>query len=114
MLSKINRIKDKKQFALILNKGAKFFCPFFLFILDRDVNDLPQPEFGFITSKKVGGAVLRNHVRRLLSEIIIKDLPLLKPNTRGLIIAHNRSTTLSFAELQKEVQTIFSKAKLYI
>jgi ribonuclease P protein component len=128
MLSKINRIKDKKLFPLILNKGAKYYCPFFLLLIEptikidsaikgdpavKDLAELAQPEFGFITSKKVGGAVERNHVRRLLSEIVMKEIPLLKANTRAVIIAHNRATTLSFEQLQKEVQTIFTKAGIY-
>jgi ribonuclease P protein component len=138
MLSKTNRIKDKRKFPIILNKGLKFFCPFFLLILeqaeplkarqnripvDKPVNDATNTvepsgtsyiEFAFITSKKVGGAVKRNHVRRLLSEVISKEIPKIKPDTRAIIIAHNRATTLSFEQMQKEVQTVFAKAGFYL
>ena len=127
MLSKINRIKDKKLFPLILKKGNKFYCPYFIFIsatniLNTHITNLDShqenvkvlPRFGFVTSKKVGGAVQRNKVRRVFSEIVRLDIPKLKPDTMGIFIAHKNSVEASFESIQKEIQTIFSKANLYI
>ena len=126
MLSKINRIKDKKKFPAILKSGSKFFCPYFLLLVELShslksvtsenigqKNPDPYIEFGFITSKKVGGAVVRNHIRRILSEVVIKEIPLLKPNTRAILIAHNRINSTTFEDLQKEVQKVFTQAKIY-
>lgn len=127
MLSKINRIKDKKLFPLILNKGSKFYCPLFIFISASNIpnnhethpNETPEntkkvPRFGFITSKKVGGAVQRNKVRRVFSEIVRLELPKLKPDSLGVFIAHKNSVEATFESLQKEIQTILTKANLYI
>jgi len=127
MLSKINQIKDKKKFVTILKNGSKFFCPFFILLVEQPSftqpntsvkniiqDNKPYIEFGFITSKKVGKAVERNHIRRLLSEIINKEILKIKPNTRAVIIAHERSRALSFTQLQKEIKDIFTKAQLFL
>jgi ribonuclease P protein component len=119
MLSKINRIKDKKLFPLILKKGTKFYCPFFIFIIAKDLPQLAQdesrvPQFGFITSKKVGGAVQRNKVRRVLSEIVRLELPNLKPEAMGIFIAHKNAVTASYESLEIEIKKVFKNSGLSI
>ena len=127
MLSKINRIKDKKLFPLILNKGSKYYCPLFIFISAANIannhdthpsatpeNTKRVPRFGFITSKKVGGAVQRNKVRRVFSEIVRLELPKLKPDSLGVFIAHKNAVEATYESLQKEIQTTLTKAQLYI
>ena len=69
MLSKINRIKKKKDFEIIFKKGKSFKNK--LFILRFIKNNLNQNRFGFVVSQKVSKkAVVRNKVRRRLAEII--------------------------------------------
>lgn len=46
-----------------------------LLVLRSLANELPHNRFGFVTSKRVGGAVVRNRVRRRLKEAL-RPLPL--------------------------------------
>ena len=127
MLSKINRIKDKKLFPLILNKGSKFYCPLFIFISAANIpnnhethpdavpeNTKKVPRFGFITSKKVGGAVQRNKVRRVFSEIVRLEIPKLKPDSLGVFIAHKNAVDATYESLQAEIQKVFKNSGISI
>jgi len=131
MLSKNNRIKDKKLFPQIIKSGKRFYCPYFiLFVYNEPLTQkdfkvgnevafngpskkqLPA-QFGFVTSKKVGGAVDRNKTRRIFSEIIRLELPKIKSNTKAVLIAHKNAVEKDYAEIQAEIQKQLSLAGLY-
>ncbi len=57
---------------------------------------------GLITSRRVGGAVDRNRVRRRFREVVRADRGALNPDTWLVLIARNRAVSASFAELQAE------------
>ena len=62
-----------------------------------------EPRFGFIISKQVGTAVIRNTVRRRLKAVcarVIADVP---EGTDVVIRALTASATASFAELDADV-----------
>ena len=50
-------------------------------------NDLEQTRFGFATGKRLGGAVVRNRVRRRIREALRAVAPSFKPGWDVLIIA---------------------------
>lgn len=76
-LPKKNRLKKKKDFEEVFKKG-KAFRGNFLFVRYLK-NDLQFPRFAFIISAKVSKkAVVRNHIRRYLSEAVrikLKNIP---------------------------------------
>ncbi len=61
------------------------------------------PRFGFIISKQVGTAVVRNTVRRRLKAICAEVLDAVPVGTDVVIRALPASATASFAELQADV-----------
>ncbi len=58
--------------------------------------------FGIITSRKVGGAVDRNLVRRRLREICRSQRPLVKAGLLVVVSAKASAATATFAELREE------------
>ena len=73
MLSKINRIRKKKDFELIFKNSKSFKNN--IFILRIAKNSLGLFRFGFVVSQKVSKkAVIRNKVKRRLSDIIKAEL----------------------------------------
>jgi ribonuclease P protein component len=50
-------------------------------------NDLDQTRFGFATGKRLGGAVVRNRIRRRLREELRAMAPMFQPGWDVLIIA---------------------------
>jgi ribonuclease P protein component len=58
--------------------------------------------FGFITSRRVGGAVTRNLVRRRLREICRHHRSLIIPDRLVVVIAKPAAATAAFKELREE------------
>jgi ribonuclease P protein component len=59
--------------------------------------------FGFIVSKQVGSAVVRNTVRRRLKAVCAASLPDVRPGTDVVIRALPTSAGADFAQLRAEV-----------
>lgn len=59
--------------------------------------------FGFIVSRQIGGAVMRNTIRRRLKALCAEALPTLRPGSDIVIRALPSAATVSFADLREEV-----------
>jgi len=101
-------ISKKKDFDNIFKKGKSIKGVFLLLRFMQ--NDLKFNRFAFIVSKKVSAkAVLRNKVRRRLSEAI-KEFNKSGENGLDLVfIALPKIKEKNFAEIQAEVKNILSK-----
>ncbi|MDE5616380.1 MAG: ribonuclease P protein component [Clostridia bacterium] len=69
---------------------------------------------GFIVSKKVGKAVVRNKVRRRLREIFRALIPFLDENRNYIIIARAESANSTFAQLANSLAALLQKAGLIV
>ena len=67
MLPKRYRLKAKKDFRRVYQKGKTLAYP--CFVLYRRGSRLPEHRVGFSISKKVGNAVERNRIKRRLREL---------------------------------------------
>jgi len=109
MLSKVNRLKDKVNFDKVFKKGEKKYSPYF--VVYRWLNPanvgLP-PQIGIVTSKKVGGAVVRNLARRKISAAILGLLTKLKPGFQYVIIAIKGVDAAKVTDLEVELTRLFN------
>jgi ribonuclease P protein component len=110
MLPKINRIKKKNDFEIIFKKGASYKNS--LFILKVFKNDFNYSRFGFIVSSKVSKkAVVRNKVRRRLSEIIKAEFKNIKSGLDMVFISLSDIEKKEFSEIKESAASILTKAK---
>lgn len=72
MLAKANRIVRGDDFRRIVRTGRR--AGFELAVVHRAKPEAAVARFGFIVSKQVGNAVVRNRVKRRLSEIVRAEL----------------------------------------
>ena len=65
---------------------------------------------GFVTSRRVGGAVVRNRIRRRLREIARAARPNLLPGLWMVVIAKRPAADAAFGELRDEWTQLARKA----
>lgn len=109
MLPSKNRLNKKKDFENIFRKGKNFKEGFLLLKIAK--GESGQSRYGFIVSQKISKkAVIRNKVRRRLSEITGKEMKNLKVGMDVVIIALPGAERSSFLETEKVIKKLFKKA----
>lgn len=75
-----------------------------------------HPRFSVVVSKKVHkSAVGRNRMRRRLYEIVLREMPKLATTYDvALIITNSEVMNMEHAELEGQVQQLFTQANLYL
>ncbi len=112
-MRKLNTLKKNYEFKYVLSKG-QYFRGKYLTIYVKN-NNLNKNIIGIAVNTKLGKAVKRNAVKRLIRE----NYRLLKDNLtlgHSIVFLWNKNTSLeeaNFFELKEEMQKIFNKAKLF-
>jgi len=97
-----------EQYALVHSKGSSRANS--LLVIKALPNGLSASRYGFSISKRVGKAVTRNRVKRLLREIL--RLTSLEPGWDIIFIARPVAATANYADLEKSVKGLLSRAHL--
>lgn len=97
-----------EQYALVHRRGRPWAGN--LVMMKLLPNGLSLSRYGFVVSKRVGKAVVRNRVKRLLREILRQTL--LKPGWDIVFIARPRAATANFADLRSLVLSLLARAQL--
>ncbi|MDD2732050.1 MAG: ribonuclease P protein component [Candidatus Pacebacteria bacterium] len=112
MLPKLNRLKRIKDFEEVFKKGQGYKEDFIYLKINR--NNLKSTRFGFIVSKKFSKkAVMRNSLRRKISEIISNRLDGIKKGFDCIMIIRPGLKINDFWELDKRIDILFKKANLF-
>ena len=114
MLHKTNRIVKSLDFKRVFQKSRRLRFDYFdVFLHFKSPNDHDsQPTFGFVVSKKVGKAVVRNLVKRRLRNIVKELLPNVKKEFDLVIITKPGIDTLDFENLKLRLESIFKQENL--
>lgn len=97
-----------QQYALVYSRGSSWTSN--LVVMKALPNGLTFSRYGLSVSKRVGGAVIRNRVKRLLREIL-RIMPL-KSGWDIIFIARPLAATTDYASLKKSVEDLLSRARL--
>lgn len=95
------RQKLARDFARVKAQGSSQAGKFLVLGVLRD-ETLPEFQFGLVTGAKLGNAVVRNRIRRLLREIIRSHRAEIAPGWRLVIIARWRAPQATLQELDKD------------
>ena len=67
---------------------------------------------GFVTSKRIGGAVVRNRLRRRLRDIVRTEQKRIRPGFWFVVVARSRAARATHAELKDEWLRLAERASI--
>ena len=97
-----------RQYALVYKKGSSWVSD--LVVMKALPNGLSFSRYGFSVSRRVGKAVVRNRVKRLLREIL--RIAPLQPGWDIIFIARPLVASANYDILEKSVKGLLSRAHL--
>lgn len=103
MLQREHRLTDKRDFQKVFHHGNSFANRYLvLYYLKNRNSDVFR--VGFSVSKKVGKAVVRNRVKRLLREAFRLDKERINEPYDFVVIARPSAAELTFEQIRQNVQ----------
>ena len=89
-----HRLLRSKRFQQVYREGRSLVHP--LMVLRALGNDLPYSRFGFVVGKRLGGAVVRNGVKRRMREATRMRITAVPPGWDVILIARTPILRASF------------------
>jgi ribonuclease P protein component len=105
------RLTQSRDFARVRQQGERLV----LGCLIANWNKLPDgstPKLGVVTSKKIGGAVVRSRARRLLRETFRLHQHDFAAPVELILVARNSIADKDFAGVEKDFLAALRRAKL--
>jgi len=103
-------LTKRAQFGLVYDEGSSLVSN--VVVVKALSNGLDLSRYGFTVSRRVGKAVERNRVKRLLREIL-RQTPL-QPGWDIIFIARSPAARASYANLGKSVWGLLLRAGLLV
>jgi len=106
----MNSLKNTRQFNHVYKRGKSIVNKHVvLYYLKNQEN---TNTVGFSVSKKVGNAVTRNRVKRLMKEVYRLNEPSLRKGYNFVFVARVRASKASYNEVEKAMKSCFKKGQL--
>ncbi len=103
------RLRAKSEFNLVFEQGQSYANKAAVLYVYQDV---VGRKAGFSVSKRVGNAVARNRVRRIMKEVYRGYRQELNPNVYLIVIARKGIERMSFFEIKDYIGLLFKKADI--
>lgn len=108
MLPKSNRLKKKKDIEKVFRGGKTAREGFIIFKFIE--NNLKKSRFCFVVSQKISKkAVLRNKIRRWMSEIVRRKIKELNKEIDAIFVALPGIENKNFGEVKRTVESLLKK-----
>jgi len=106
LMQKIFRLKKNYEFERVYNKGKSSACKSLVLVYLANKSGLKA---GFSVSKRIGKAVVRNRVKRLMRENFRLLIPKIGQNYNYIFVARNGIEDLNFNEIGRDIQYLLKK-----
>ncbi len=108
-LRKEERLRKQRDFQIVAKDGIRRNTRNFLIIARR--NELGFSRVGAVASKKMGNAVERNRVKRLVREFFRRSKDKLSPSTDYIIVGKRGAQDLNYALVVEELHILLEPRK---
>jgi ribonuclease P protein component len=104
-------LRQSREFSRLRVDGERITCG--CLIMNWQLRPAGNSSrLGVITGKRIGGAVQRNHARRLLREAFRRNQPRLGRAADIVFVARHSISRCNFAAVEKDVLTALGRARL--
>ncbi len=110
MLQKKYRLRRSTELERVRQEGDAWRHPFIVFLACSNERDVSR--FGFVTSRRVGNAVQRNRIKRVMREVVRQHLDEIHSGWDCILIARPQISQGSFVEVETAVLQLLRRAKL--
>ena len=107
MLKAEYRLKKRKDFAYIYRRGKSFAASHIAMNYIKVKTD--ELLIGFSISKKVGNAVTRNHVKRIMRECVRQSQERIPKGYRLIFNARVKSSSASYKTIYNDINYLIGK-----
>ena len=104
-------LKKNYEFRRLYDKGRSAATAYLVVYCRK--NGSTQNRVGFTVSTKLGGAVVRNRVRRRLREVFRLNDSRVKQGYDFILVARTRAVTSSFEELMRTYRKLLKELALW-
>ena len=112
MLSKLHRLTRNKDFQKVFKRGRSIYPHQDFLYVKFLKNNLPGSRFGFVVSNKVSNkASKRSKVKRLLREVVKRELIKIKPGFDIVIITRKGIEEKSFKDILLVIRPVLQEIK---
>ena len=109
-LKKERRIRKNNEYRLVYKYG-KYEVGRLCVIYRMPVAKQPT-RIGFVTGKKVGGAVERNRARRLMKEVYRLHQHEIREGYHIVVVGRGNMSKVDYNKAEKEMMYLFRRSKL--
>lgn len=111
MLPDANRMRRRDEFTATVRGGRRAGRPSLVLHLRRGPADSNgPPRVGFVVSRAVGSAVVRNRVKRRLRHLMRHRLELLSPGCAVVVRANRAAAAARVTELSADLDRALDRA----
>ncbi|HZB66942.1 MAG TPA: ribonuclease P protein component [Ornithinibacter sp.] len=113
MLPAPNRLRTRSDFTSAVRSSGGFRVGSSLLVVHATSTDSragQPPRVGFVVSRAVGGAVVRNRTKRRLRALVAERLGSLPPGMDVVIRANPPAGAATYGELQEALNPLLEKA----
>lgn len=101
----IYRLRKSWEYQLVKKMGCKFYTPHFVLLVSD--NKINHSRLGITVSRKIGNAVQRNRLKRIIREFFRRRIHLFYGLKDYSVIARRGAAQLTFSEVNVELEKVF-------
>ena len=105
--NKISSLKKRSDFLEHRKNCDTFYGK--ILILNYKFSEGCEPKVGYTVTKKLGSAVVRNRIKRVLRAVILKNKTLIKNGMCFEFIPKKRFQEFSFKDVENDFRDVFKK-----
>lgn len=107
-----HRLKKRNEFRQVFQKGRSYANRQFVLYIYKRKREGPF-RVGISISRKVGNAVTRNRLKRMIKEITRHWATIMKPKMDLVIIVRKQAAGMNYQQVKGSLRHLFNKSNLF-